>query len=126
MTDELRIEDKLDGIREQIAKLQDSFNAQFRSVIESINSNNTVILTKLTGLERDFEAHKETDRTNHDQQDKDIGRAFTALKSVQEDVSTLKDVHQQGKGAALAWKIAGAILGAAIGGLELVNLLRHP
>jgi len=107
MTDEAqlsRIFEELQGLRSQV-----------QSLVATINNNNTNLLMSLTSLQARFEAHEHLDESR-----------FTESRVVREEVSALREFHQQAKGAAQLWRVVwGAAL--AVGGVfEAWLHLRKP
>lgn len=65
MPDTERFSLKLDGIKDQITELAESFNAQLRSLTATIHANTMEIGNRVTTLERDFAGHLLRDSDLH-------------------------------------------------------------
>lgn len=103
----------------------ESIQAQLRSLTASLAANTSYVTAELTGLRVWKEGHEDQTKTRKDYVDEAItelsqgqgalrAELINTISPIKTDVTALQKIHEQAKGAALAWRLIlggfGAIL----------------
>ena len=114
MSQETAVDKQLDRIESEISSLQ----AQLRSLIASINSNNVDQQTRLGHLEVMVENHRERETLLHAALD----ARLAAVAAIDTRLGVVEKVLEQAKGAAVVWRV---VSGTAIVGGALIETYLH-